>query len=150
MRSVPLEPLSVPGRVENLAESLAALRRYVAAASQRAGLDARATQRLTLAVDEIATNAIVHGYPPDAPAPMLEVRATIDPDSLRITLDDHGAAYNPLQQDTPRDLDAPLERRTAGGLGVYLALRSVDAFHYQRIGSVNRNSFTMKHRSAKT
>jgi anti-sigma regulatory factor (Ser/Thr protein kinase) len=34
-----------------------------------------------------------------------------------------------------------------GGLGIYLAIRNVDGFDYQRADNRNRNVFVMKRRS---
>jgi serine/threonine-protein kinase RsbW len=53
-----MERLQVPGTVD----SLAAISTYVVGAAAAAGLDKQAAYGLRLAVDEIATNAIVHGY----------------------------------------------------------------------------------------
>jgi serine/threonine-protein kinase RsbW len=137
-------PLTLSGDARMLGESLARLREYVSAVADSAGLPADATHRLRLAIDEIATNIITHGYPAAARPGVLDVSATIAENTVTIALDDTAAPYSPLEQQPPADLGAPLEKRTEGGLGVYLALRSVDGFRYERIGEHNRNSFVMK------
>ena len=46
-------------------ESLSAIGAFIRDAAAEAGLDSRAAYRLRLAVDEMATNIIVHGRPFD-------------------------------------------------------------------------------------
>ena len=58
LTGVTMEDLSVPGTLD----SLAVIREYVKAAADEAGLDGRRAYRLQLAVDEIATNIVNHGY----------------------------------------------------------------------------------------
>ena len=53
-----MDSMVVPG----VLDSLSAIGRYVLGAAWAAGLDKRAAYRLRLAVDEIATNAVLHGY----------------------------------------------------------------------------------------
>jgi sigma-B regulation protein RsbU (phosphoserine phosphatase) len=127
-------------------DCLKSLRAYVQAAA--AGLDEKAGYRLRLAVDEIATNVIVHGYPQAGREGVLKIRAEGDEESLRIILEDTGAPYDPRQTRPPTDLDLPLEERRGGGLGVYLALRGVDEFIYERVGDWNRNIFVAYRRGA--
>jgi serine/threonine-protein kinase RsbW len=134
-----MEPLSVPGTLE----SLPVIREYVLAAAGAAGLDRRTSYRLSLAVDEIATNIVLYGHGGRCGAGRLEVRAHTDPRSLTISLDDQGEAFDPRQVSSPSNLEAPLEERPLGGLGVFLALRSVDEFRYERVGRRNRSSFIM-------
>jgi anti-sigma regulatory factor (Ser/Thr protein kinase) len=55
------DPLGQPESSGFEAGTLRALRRFVAAHATDAGLDARGTEDLVLAVDEVATNSVVHG-----------------------------------------------------------------------------------------
>jgi serine/threonine-protein kinase RsbW len=133
-----MKPSIVPATLD----SLGAIAEYVMAAAASAGLDKRASYRLRLAVDEIATNIIVHGYASAGLQGALELRADIDAGSLTIAIEDSGVAYDPRQAPVP-DIDLPLEQRPIGGLGVYLASRSVDEFRYERVGDRNRTIFKM-------
>jgi serine/threonine-protein kinase RsbW len=135
-----MEPLTVAGTLE----SLSAIRAYVMAACASAGLDRKTAYRLSLAVDEIATNSVVYGYVPSKRDGDLRIIADIDTDTLRVTLEDSAPAYDPMQAPRPAALDIPLEQRQIGGLGIYLALRGVDHFAYERKGDLNRNIFIMK------
>jgi anti-sigma regulatory factor (Ser/Thr protein kinase) len=133
-----MKPAIVPATLD----SLGPIADYVMAAAAAAGLDRRASYRLRLAVDEIATNIIVHGHANAGHHGALELRADIDDRALTIAIDDTGVTYDPRQAPIP-DIDLPLEQRPIGGLGVYLAIRSVDEFLYEHIGDRNRTIFKM-------
>jgi anti-sigma regulatory factor (Ser/Thr protein kinase) len=121
---------------------LGAIAEYVLAAAASAGLDRRASYHLRLAVDEIVTNIIVHGYGDAELSGTLELRAALDDSALTVSIEDSGVPYDPRQTPAP-DTSLPLEERPIGGLGVYLALKSVDEFFYERVGDRNRSTFKM-------
>jgi len=127
-------------------DSLEAVAEFVMAAAAAAGLDKRASYRLRLAVDEIATNIIVHGYVEAGLQGALELCADIDERTLTLSIEDTGVAFDPRQAAVP-ETDLPLEQRPTGGLGVYLAMKSVDEFLYERVGDRNRTIFKL-HRSS--
>jgi serine/threonine-protein kinase RsbW len=117
-----MEPLIVPGVLDSLSDIAA----YVMSAAATAGLDKKIAYRLRLAIDEIATNIITHGYEENGLSGNIEVQAKINGSSLTIELVDTGPVYNPQLDQTPDSLDLSLEERPIGGLGVYLAARNVD------------------------
>jgi serine/threonine-protein kinase RsbW len=135
-----MEPLIVPGVLDSLSDIAA----YVMSAAATAGLDKKIAYRLRLAIDEIATNIITHGYEENGLSGNIEVQAKINGSSLTIELVDTGPVYNPQLDQTPDSLDLSLEERPIGGLGVYLAARNVDKFTYERIGEQNRHTFVVK------
>lgn len=135
-----LEPLTIPGRSEMLTQ----LMDYVAWAAAGAGLSEQVSYRLSLAVDEIATNIVLHGYEGAGRYGNLTIWADTDAQRLRIFLEDTGEHFDPRQVPRPADLDRPLEERKDGGLGIYLALWGVDEFRYERKGMVNRCVFVVE------
>jgi anti-sigma regulatory factor (Ser/Thr protein kinase) len=124
-------------------DSLPAFGAYVTEVCIAAGLDDKAVYRLRLAVDEIATNAIMHGYKDAQQAGYLLICAHVSRDKLTIVLEDMSPPYDPRETPPPADLDRPLESRPSGGFGVYLALQGVDAFSYEYADGVNRHTFMM-------
>jgi serine/threonine-protein kinase RsbW len=124
-------------------ESLKPIADYVMTAAKSAGLDKKATYRLRLAVDEIATNAIRHGHAEAKQEGIITIYHEIKGGNLKIILEDTGVPYDPRQTPPPDDLDLPLEERDIGGLGIYLTMYSVDEFHYEYTGNRNRNTFVM-------
>jgi serine/threonine-protein kinase RsbW len=134
-----MEPITIPGTLE----SLGAIAQYVTTAAAAANLDKKATYKLRLAVDEIATNIIVHGYEAAERSGQLVCQADLDEQTLTISLEDTGVLYDSSEQLTPDSLDKPLSQRAIGGLGVYLAIQGVDKFIYQRVENRNRNIFVV-------
>ncbi len=133
-----MEPLVVPARLESLQE----IRKHVQAAAAEAGLDKKDAYRLALAVDEIATNIVTHGYAEAGREGTVGVTTSADDDRLTVTLEDNGVAFDPTSAPQP-NLTQPVDERKVGGMGVYLAIRGVDGFRYQRVGTTNRNIFIM-------
>ena len=135
-----MDLLIVPGTLE----SLGSIGRYVLAAADAAGLDRRAAYRLRLAVDEIATNTITHGYQEAGRTGSLAIRADLDDGTLTITMEDSAPPFDPRRVERPDQIDLPLEERPVGGLGVYLMAQSVDEFRYEYVDGGNRNTFVVK------
>jgi anti-sigma regulatory factor (Ser/Thr protein kinase) len=121
-----------------LAASLKNIPRFREVATRactRAGASADARMGLELAVDEVCTNIIQHGYDPDRQG---EISLTIelDTDEARITVVDSGRPFSPDEAAEP-DLEAPWDERPVGGLGWHLVRSVVDEIHYRRDGSEN-------------
>ena len=123
--------------------SLEPIRAYVEAAGMQAGLDKKRLYRLTLAVDEIATNSIVHGYEEAGLSGNVTIGADLQPAALVVYIEDEAAPYNPLDNAMPTNLDAALQERDIGGLGVFLAVKNVDEFQYEYSKGQNRNVLVM-------
>lgn len=133
-----------PLRVAATLESLSAIGEFVLQAAAEAGVERRSAYRLRLAVDEIATNVVVHGRPGEHGADnVMTVEATAADDALTITLEDEGPAFNPIEKEPPDHIERPMQERPIGGLGVFLAIRGVDQFRYERVGTTNRNTFVV-------
>jgi len=136
-----MKKLVLPGKLE----SLSGIRRCAEEAASAAGLDSGRTYDLCLAIDEIATNIIVHGYEETMRSGDIGIRAEVTEGELRLILEDTSPPFDPRTLAPPKEyLDKPLEDRPIGGLGVYLALQSVDGFEYRQKGTTNCSVFTMK------
>lgn len=135
-----LEPLTLPGESDYLSQ----LMDYVTWAAAAVGLEEAAAYRLSLAVDEIATNVVLHGYDDAGRSGELTIWAETTDDRLVIYLEDTGEPFDPREVPRPADLDLPLEERQDGGLGIYLALWGVDGFSYEQRGATNRSVFIME------
>jgi serine/threonine-protein kinase RsbW len=138
-----VKPLRLPGTLD----SLEPIGKYVLAAAAEAGLDKVAANHLRLSVDEIATNAVVHGYNEAGRTGDLVVEATLDDTSLAVCLEDTGAEFDPHSVAAPIDMNKPLGERQIGGLGIYLAIEGVDELRYERRGDRNHYTFIV-HRPA--
>ena len=130
-----IDPFTVPGTLD----SLDAIADYVEAAAAKAGLDRKATYRLRMAVDEIVTNIVTHGYGESGLEGNVSLWVDTTETALTISIEDTAVPYDPLEKEMPTDLDEPLEKREMGGLGVYLAMQNVDQFLYEFVEGRNRN-----------
>ncbi|MCX6018304.1 MAG: ATP-binding protein [Chloroflexi bacterium] len=131
------ENLTVPGNLD----SLKAVREFVKRATGSAGIDKQRAYKLTLAVDEILANIVIHGYDEAGRSGDVEISYHVEEDRLRVDLYDCGIPYDPTQNDTPAHLDKQLEDRPIGGLGVYLARQGTDDFIYEFVNDRNHNTF---------
>ena len=111
-----MQPLTVPGTLDSLKH----IRDYVAAAAEAAALEKTAAYRLRLAVDEIATNIVTHGYQEAGLEGAVELWAEFDEATLTIVIEDTGVPYDPRQTEGPDGLDLPAEQREIGGLGHWM------------------------------
>ena len=100
------------------------------------GVPREPTDDLILGLDEMLANIVTYGYPGN-PAGAIAVRVAITEDALRLDISDRAPAFNPLEAAAP-DLDAPLDTRPVGGLGVHLARSVMDTMEYAREDGENR------------
>jgi anti-sigma regulatory factor (Ser/Thr protein kinase) len=135
-----MDSLTLPATLDCLGE----ISKYVMVIANEACLEKNAAYQLRLAVDEIATNIITHGYEESGLEGNIQVHGKIERDQVIITLEDTGIAYDPTQREFEPDLNLALKDRPIGGLGIFLALDGVDDFSYERDGNVNRNIFRVK------
>lgn len=116
---------------------LGTIREFVAGASRDLDADESIIPDLQLAVDEICSNAIRHGY--GGQGGRLEITVHAVPEGIQLVVRDWGKAFDPEAVSAP-DLDAPLERRSLGGLGLFLVRQLMDEvdfqFHEERGNSV--------------
>jgi serine/threonine-protein kinase RsbW len=120
--------IEVPAELSRLAEFTGAARRFAAAA----GLPERRLNDIELAVEEIFANICEHG--PAGTSARLE--CLDDGDSLVFEISDDAPPFDPLSRPDP-DLDAPLEEREIGGLGIFLVKKLMDDVRYERRGNGN-------------
>ncbi len=99
-------------------------------------------QAMTLALDELITNAIAHGYEDEAEHQII-VRLSLMGGSLQAEVEDDGKPFNPLMAPEP-DLTSPIEERPVGGLGIHLVRSVMDQVDYRRESGKNRLTMTKR------
>ena len=134
-----MQKTTLPGTLDSLGE----IRAFVQRASEAAALEDKRAYQLALAVDEIATNIVLHGYEENNSSGDIGVSADIEDNSLTVRLSDTAPPYDPLVRSGPADLNSPLEERQIGGLGIFLAQKNVDEFRYEFTDGENHNIFVM-------
>lgn len=101
-----------------------------------AGLPEDAIYKMNLALEEILTNIIHYGFD-DGAVHEIAILLTLDGHQWSAAVSDDGKPFDPHQAPAP-DLDAPLEDRPIGGLGLFLVMRMMDQVRYSRSGNRNR------------
>ncbi len=99
---------------------------------------------VTLAVDELVTNAI--GYGCDDGEHRIDIALRLEGDTLTVEIADDGKAFDPLQVPEP-DLSAPAEQHAGGGVGIWLVRKTMDAVAYRRENG--RNVVTLAKHAAR-
>ena len=84
----------------------------------------------TLVLEELALNVVNHAY--GSRKGEFEVIITSEEESLTIEIVDSGPEFNVLTDAPMPDVNAIIEERPVGGLGVYLVKSMMDELHYKR------------------
>ena len=121
-------------------KDLAAVRRYIQERAEAYYFGPDDLYDLTLAVDEVVTNILNHGY--QSQSGPIEIEVERQGDFLAIHIRDQAKAFDPTQVPEP-DLSLPLDQRPVGSLGLYLTRQSVDQMIY-RTNPQGGNILTLK------
>ena len=100
-----------------------------------AGLAEPVVLELRLVGEEVMTNVAKYGFDPGA-TPAMELLLSVTDHAAVLEFRDEGRPFDPLAQPPP-DLDAPVEERPVGGLGLALVRAMVDEARYAREGATN-------------
>jgi serine/threonine-protein kinase RsbW len=101
-----------------------------------AGLGREPCLRLTLLVEELFTNTVVHGHGADSEAPV-RLECDVSPGRIALTYEDTGPAHDPFAQVIAPDAEASVEERLVGGLGVLLVKALAQQVEYRRADDRN-------------
>jgi len=117
--------------IERLAtlKSLADILSFVDGACQRFGVTGSTAFDIRLAVEEVCTNVIEHGYAGREAGP---VTITMEDEGKQIVIviEDRGASFDPDSASEPDPTLAWAERQP-GGLGVHLVKKVTDGLRYE-------------------
>jgi len=122
---------------------LAAIRAFVEQHSRALGIDPFEIYDLVLAVNEVATNIVVHGY--RGQAGTIEIEMQQRGNALEIRLRDQAPLFDPTRHPAP-DLTLPLHKRPLGGMGVHVTRELMDELRY-RVTPEGGNELTLVKRA---
>ena len=131
------EPLCL--RIAANLKNLATIRRFVEGAAKSGDGNPEAITDMIIAMNEAATNIIVHGYQ-GQPA-IIEVEVGYNKDALVVCLRDQAPTFDPTSAPAP-DLTLPLEQRPFGGMGIHMMRQLTDELTY-RTTPDGRNELTL-------
>jgi len=105
-------------------ENLRTISYFIHGIGHRLSLSEKVLFELELAVEEAATNIINHAYPGEQKGDILLAADELG-DFVQITLTDWGVPLNPANV-KPFDINAPVEARIKGGMGLHFIHRLMD------------------------
>ncbi|MYD72445.1 MAG: ATP-binding protein [Acidobacteria bacterium] len=120
---------------------LQALSRRVEEYGDARGLPEPTVFVINLALDELITNSVMHGFT-GVGDPHIDIGLLVEGNSLKLTVKDNGAPFDPTA-DTDPDLDSSLEDRRIGGLGLHLVKSFANRIHYEYVDG--QNCLTLEH-----
>ncbi|MBI3160940.1 MAG: ATP-binding protein [Chloroflexi bacterium] len=115
-------------------ESLPKFREQVKSTCRDA-LTGEALYDLQLAVDELCTNIIMHGYKDMDPGSVV-LNVDVEKERVVVEITDFGHAFEPAEPPAPDPL-ASVEEREVGGLGLFFVHMSVDDIQYESAATGN-------------
>jgi anti-sigma regulatory factor (Ser/Thr protein kinase) len=140
-----LENRAVTGllSLRNEAAELGRLAAFAEEFARRHALPAQERVRLLLILEELFTNAVVHGYEGSPSAGHIEVVLSLAAGRLTIEFSDDGRPFEPLSGRLP-DLAQPAAVRPIGGLGLHIVRSLAEEAHYVREAGRNRLVLTRR------
>ena len=130
-----MEKLTIDATVENLP----AVTEYITSSLEEKNCSMKTIMQMELVIEEIFVNVASYAYRPNIG--QVTICKEFEPDAITISFIDSGKAYNPLEHKDP-DINAELEDRDIGGLGIFLVKKNVDEISYER--KDNQNILTIK------
>ena len=113
---------------------------FIEAIALEASLDQSLALSLNLALEEAVTNVILYAYPEGYDG-LVDIEAVIRPGSVEFIVSDSGKPFDPTKT-PPADIDASLEERRIGGLGIHLVRTIMDSVSYRRQDGKNYLTMT--------
>ncbi|MBC05399.1 ATP-binding protein [Thalassospira sp.] len=107
---------------------------------EESGVAFAVATRIQVCLDEMLSNAVKYGYPPESTG-QIEISITFDGAEILVTVSDDGIAFNPFDRESPDSLDKELEARDIGGLGIHIVKTMARRYDYQRTKNHNVNRF---------
>ena len=99
--------------------------------------------QLQLCLEEMVLNVINYGFDDDAEHEIhIDFDFQIDSRTITVNILDDGRRFDPLTEVPEPDIDAKLEDRTVGGLGVHFVRTFMDDADYRHEGGKNRLTLT--------
>lgn len=94
---------------------------------------------INLAIEELATNAVRHGFGDDGAGGAgrsVKIAIRVTAAFIVITIEDEGPAFDPFARASV-DISQALIDRPIGGLGIHLVREFMDHVRYRRVGERN-------------
>jgi anti-sigma regulatory factor (Ser/Thr protein kinase) len=116
---------------------------FTAEACREADLGREVCLRVTLLLEELFSNTVVHGHAGGSDAPVT-VTFDAEPGRIRLTYEDTGPPHDPFAAVVQPDDAATVEDWPIGGLGILLVASMATDVEYRRVGDKNCIALTIR------
>ena len=137
-----MKELKIEATIENLAKVFA----FLSESMESYECDPKIKRQIKLCVEELFVNIAHYAYNPDIGVAEISIDTVPGSDGkpkMVISFADSGKPYDPLSLPDP-DIEADLEDRKIGGLGVYLVRTTMDNFEYKHKDGQNITTIEKK------
>lgn len=126
--------------VDNRLENLSVISDFISKAMRQIDVKDESIAEVQLAVDEACSNVILYAY--SGQKGIVKLVLELVGDDLVVTIKDRGKPFDPTSVPPP-DLEAGLEGRRIGGLGMYFMRKVMDEVSYS-FDAEDGNKLTMR------
>ena len=123
-----LKNVAFPALRENLPQMLSLITDEI----KKSFHDDKWVNRLKVCAEEILVNVIDYSK-----SEKVYITCEIENDAMRFEFVDDGTPYNPLEEKPDVDIDADIDERRIGGLGIFLYTTIMDKMEYRYEGGKN-------------
>ena len=120
-----MEKITIDAKVENLEN----VTEFITSSLEEKNCSMKTIMQMELVIEEIFVNVANYAYRPNVGP--ITICKEIDDKALTISFIDGGVDYNPLEHKDP-DINAGIDEREIGGLGIFLVKKNVDEVSYER------------------
>ncbi len=113
-------------------ESLEDVQTFIIQWNESQEVPLKISTRLAICSDEIASNVVFYSG-----ASNLEIECEIDDGDISLRFIDDGKPFDPLTEAGEPDINASIENREIGGLGIFMVKKMMDSVQYQRTNDKN-------------
>jgi len=126
-----MEKLLLPAKLENLE----LLMSFIKNSAEKQGFSLKNINEIQIATEEPIVNIISYAYP-DKNGNIEITCSGRKGKGLVIEIVDWGVPFDPMSMPEP-DIDAPMDDRKIGGLGIYIMRKLMDEVNYERMENQN-------------
>ncbi len=131
-----MEKLTIEAKVENLP----VVTEFISSSLEEKACSLKIIMQMELVIEEIFVNVASYAYRPDVGLVTVYKEFSENPAEITVTFVDGGVEYNPLEHKDP-DINADIDKRNIGGLGIFLIKKNVDDIFYERKDGKNILTF---------
>ncbi|MCP3689174.1 MAG: ATP-binding protein [Gammaproteobacteria bacterium] len=130
-------------RLDNNLQQIEYLREQLTAFSEKFGLTDDALFKLTLCLDELFVNSVSYGFASPGHSEFM-IYLELGQNLLCAEIIDDGTPFDPFKDAPLPDLQAPVEERALGGLGIHLVKSLSHSTEYRFHENRNHVYLTMQ------